>query len=118
MESNLVLHSRLGIRFCDYRIKNYNKTIGHYCNRNNYNNFERNFTVNVSFPEGYVTKRDMELYRTVVDESPLVNDHFTGSEKNPLAVCGAKPSSGFAVTQLILAVMSSNFETIANNFQH
>ncbi|KAI1700767.1 gamma-glutamyltranspeptidase domain-containing protein [Ditylenchus destructor] len=56
--------------------------------------------------EGYVTKRDMELYRTVVDESPLVNDHFTGSEKNPLAVCGAKPSSGFAVTQLILAVMS------------
>lgn len=45
----------------------------------------------------------MENYQTVIDEHPLENNHFNGD----LVACGPKPSSSFAVTQLILSVMSS-----------
>jgi gamma-glutamyltranspeptidase len=51
---------------------------------------------------GYVTQKDLQRYRTVIDQQPLQNDHFNGD----LVMCGPKPSSSFAVTQLILSVMS------------
>ncbi|KAI6190066.1 hypothetical protein M3Y97_00076500 [Aphelenchoides bicaudatus] len=51
---------------------------------------------------GYVTRKDLESYRTIVDKQPLQNDHF----HKDLVMCGPKPSSSFAVTQLILSVMS------------
>lgn len=54
---------------------------------------------------GYVSRKDLESYRTVVDQQPLQNDHFNGD----LVMCGPKPSSSFAVTQLILSAMSREF---------
>ncbi|KAH7730503.1 gamma-glutamyl transpeptidase precursor [Aphelenchoides avenae] len=55
--------------------------------------------------EGYITKKDLEMYQTIVDDSPLVNDHF----HDQLAMCGPKPSSSFAVTQLIVSLMTRLF---------
>jgi len=52
--------------------------------------------------EGFLTKRDLEHYRSIVDERPIENDKFADS----LSMCGPKPPSGFVVTQFIVAVMS------------
>ncbi|KAI6186520.1 hypothetical protein M3Y98_00141500 [Aphelenchoides besseyi] len=52
--------------------------------------------------DGYLTKGDLETYRTVVDQQPLENSHFD----DELVMCGPKPSSSFAVTQLIHSVIS------------
>jgi gamma-glutamyltranspeptidase len=51
---------------------------------------------------GYITKRDLEQYRTVVDDEPPTNTHFHPK----WAMCGPRPPSGFAITQLIVAVMA------------
>ncbi|KAE9548146.1 hypothetical protein FO519_008644 [Halicephalobus sp. NKZ332] len=52
--------------------------------------------------EGFLTKRDFEHYRSIIDERPVENDKFSDS----LVMCGPKPPSGFAVVQFIVDVMS------------
>ncbi|KAL3091694.1 hypothetical protein niasHT_024276 [Heterodera trifolii] len=51
---------------------------------------------------GFITRKDLHTYRSVVDEQPLL---VTSAAEPKLVFCGAKPSSSFAITQLILAVM-------------
>uniref|UniRef100_A0A914PQT5 Uncharacterized protein n=1 Tax=Panagrolaimus davidi TaxID=227884 RepID=A0A914PQT5_9BILA len=64
--------------------------------------------------KGYLSKQDLEQYRTIVDESPIENSDFAEN----FVMCGPKPPSGFAVSQFIVNVMSklypagSNPETI------
>uniref|UniRef100_A0AC35FV63 Uncharacterized protein n=1 Tax=Panagrolaimus sp. PS1159 TaxID=55785 RepID=A0AC35FV63_9BILA len=64
--------------------------------------------------EGYLSKQDLEQYRTIVDENPIENSDFAEN----FVMCGPKPPSGFAVSQFIVNVMSklypagSNPETI------
>ena len=54
---------------------------------------------------GIMTKEDFANYKVRVDEGVLINDHFRGD----LVMCGGPPPSSFAVTQLIVSVMSSKF---------
>ncbi|GMS78843.1 hypothetical protein PENTCL1PPCAC_1018, partial [Pristionchus entomophagus] len=51
---------------------------------------------------GIIRKEDLAAYRVRIYESPLV-----AKLKNGLAVCGGPPPSGFAVTQLIVNLMSN-----------
>uniref|UniRef100_A0A914HS08 Gamma-glutamyl transpeptidase n=1 Tax=Globodera rostochiensis TaxID=31243 RepID=A0A914HS08_GLORO len=51
---------------------------------------------------GFITRKDLHTYRSVVDEQPLL---VTSEAEPKFVLCGAKPSSSFAITQLILAVM-------------
>ncbi|CAD5225610.1 unnamed protein product [Bursaphelenchus okinawaensis] len=51
---------------------------------------------------GYLTKKDLEQYKSKIDESPVTTVPF-GQE---LTVCGPKPSSSSVITQLILNVMA------------
>lgn len=50
-----------------------------------------------------MSKKDLETYRSVLDEDPLINEHF---DEN-YAMCGSRPTSGFVVTQLIVSLVSS-----------
>lgn len=45
---------------------------------------------------GFITRKDLESYRTVVDHQPLQNDHF----HDDLVLCGPKPSSS-GITQIL-----------------
>lgn len=59
---------------------------------------------------GFLNRKDLHTYRSVVDERPLL-----GSESHPkLVFCGPKPSSGFAVTQLIVSIMLKFYSPEAN----
>uniref|UniRef100_A0A914CF41 Gamma-glutamyltranspeptidase 1 n=1 Tax=Acrobeloides nanus TaxID=290746 RepID=A0A914CF41_9BILA len=60
--------------------------------------------------EGYITKKDLEAYRSIIDEKPLYNDHFD----EDYAMCGSKPTSGFAVTQLIVSLVSKFYPRGSN----
>ncbi|KAI3415655.1 hypothetical protein GPALN_005248 [Globodera pallida] len=64
---------------------------------------------------GFITKKDLHTYRSVVDEQPLL---VTSEAEPKFVLCGAKPSSSFAITQLILAVMLSDpkFDKISEEF--
>src|SRR4051794_30212295 len=63
------------------------------------------------FLGGFITKKDLDSYRSIIDDTPLVNDHFnqrtSSSSSASLVMCGPKPSSSFAVTQLIVSVVAS-----------
>ncbi|CAJ0581855.1 unnamed protein product, partial [Mesorhabditis spiculigera] len=61
-------------------------------------------TISKEFAEngGMLTLRDLKDYKVRVYESPIVNDHFRGD----LVICGPPPPSSFAVTQLLISVMS------------
>ncbi|CAJ0589798.1 unnamed protein product [Cylicocyclus nassatus] len=51
---------------------------------------------------GIITKADLASYKPIFYDQ-LVNDHFRGD----LVMCGGPPPSSFAVTQLIVSVMSA-----------
>ncbi|TKR89156.1 hypothetical protein L596_013300 [Steinernema carpocapsae] len=49
----------------------------------------------------FITKKDLESYKTVVSDNPLINNHFD----EELVMCGPPPPSSFAVTQLVVSLM-------------
>ncbi|CAD5231066.1 unnamed protein product [Bursaphelenchus xylophilus] len=69
---------------------------------------------------GHVTKKDLEQYKSKIDEKPITTTPF-GDE---LTICGPKPSSSSAVTQLILSIMArfypigSKKETVFNDVEY
>lgn len=54
---------------------------------------------------GILTKEDLQNYRVLVHDSPLLVDGFSGN----LRMCGPPPPSSFAVTQAIVATMTCKF---------
>ncbi|KAF7629946.1 hypothetical protein Mgra_00009080 [Meloidogyne graminicola] len=54
---------------------------------------------------GILTREDLASYRVIIHESPLLVDGFSGN----LKMCGPPPPSSFAVTQAIVAAMTSKF---------
>ncbi|KAK0413038.1 hypothetical protein QR680_006560 [Steinernema hermaphroditum] len=61
----------------------------------------------ISSNGGFLTKEDLENYKTVVSQKPLINDHFD----DELVMCGPPPSSSFAVTQLLVSLMKRYYGT-------
>ncbi|EYC19365.1 hypothetical protein Y032_0024g1044 [Ancylostoma ceylanicum] len=53
---------------------------------------------------GIITKKDLASYKPIFYDQ-LTNNHFRGD----LVMCGAPPPSSFAVTQLIVSVMSAMY---------
>uniref|UniRef100_A0A7E4VUP2 Gamma-glutamyltranspeptidase 1 n=1 Tax=Panagrellus redivivus TaxID=6233 RepID=A0A7E4VUP2_PANRE len=61
--------------------------------------------------DGFLTKQDLEQYRSIVDEAaPLT----TGIGGENIGLCGPKPPSGFVVTQFLVAVMSKLYPKGSN----
>ena len=59
-----------------------------------------------------MTKEDFANYKVRVNDGVLLNSHFRGD----LVMCGGPPPSSFAVTQLIVSIMSSkHMENIVTN---